>query len=154
MAKQAKYDGSLECLPDSILCHILSFLPTRDAVRTSILSPRWRYLFVSSISELDYSDCLPDSRVPIEHTDFKKFVDRLLFNPKYLRLECFRVNDLWVSDGSLDDGFLTIYNWLCAALWRGVKEIDVNLFRGDIRKLPTLLFYLPVTGDSEIGYPW
>ncbi|KAK8502102.1 hypothetical protein V6N13_038610 [Hibiscus sabdariffa] len=143
MAKQAKYEGLLDSLPDSILCRILSFLPTKDAVRTSILSPRWRYLFTLSISELDFSDCLPDSRVSEEHTVFKKFVDRLFFNPKYLRLECFRVNDLWVSDGSLDDGFLSIYNWLCAALWRGVKEIDVNLFRGDIRKLPTLLFTCP-----------
>ncbi|PKA63366.1 FBD-associated F-box protein [Apostasia shenzhenica] len=33
----------LEQVPDDLLGHIVSFLPTRDAVRTSVLSRRWRY---------------------------------------------------------------------------------------------------------------
>ncbi|KAK8501519.1 hypothetical protein V6N13_027247 [Hibiscus sabdariffa] len=140
MAKRAKHKCLLDSLPDSILCHILSFLPTRDAVRTSILSPRWRYLFTSSLSRLDFSDGL---RYPLVHSrehmnNFKKFVDRLLFDPKHLRLDYFRVNDMWASDG-----FLSVYNWLCAALWRGVKEISVDLNHGDLRMLPTLLFVSP-----------
>ncbi|MBA0873813.1 hypothetical protein Goshw_007516 [Gossypium schwendimanii] len=45
-------------LPDPILSHILSFLPNKGAVRTSILSTRWKYLFASSISILDFEHCL------------------------------------------------------------------------------------------------
>ncbi|KAK8514941.1 hypothetical protein V6N12_001106 [Hibiscus sabdariffa] len=137
MAKLVKYHGSLDNLPDPILCHILSFLPARDGVRTSILSPRWRYRFISSISKLDLDDIqdgLPNSLVPDEHIEsFKKFVDRLFSNPKHLSLESFRVSD----------DRLTILNWLCAALLRCVKEIDVHLFREEIPKLSTVLFTCP-----------
>ncbi|GKV15693.1 hypothetical protein SLEP1_g26458 [Rubroshorea leprosula] len=33
---------NINCLTDEVLCHILSFLPTKDAVRTSFVSRRWR----------------------------------------------------------------------------------------------------------------
>ncbi|XP_039037385.1 F-box protein At4g22280-like [Hibiscus syriacus] len=123
-ANRAKYEG-LDSLPDSILCHILSFLPSRDAARTSVLSPKWRYFFTSSLTTLDFDDCL-DGMCLTKNSmkNFKVFVDKFFFNPNHLRLECFRVNDLW----------------LYAALWRGVKEVEVDLANGACLILLHLLF--------------
>ncbi|XP_051151836.1 putative F-box/LRR-repeat protein At5g54820 [Andrographis paniculata] len=36
---------NLSVLPDALILHIFTFLPFRDAVRTSVLSTRWRYLW-------------------------------------------------------------------------------------------------------------
>ncbi|KAK2972327.1 hypothetical protein RJ640_014385 [Escallonia rubra] len=46
-------DDWLSNLPDEILCHILSFLPTKNAVATSILSSRYSSLW-SCIPVLDF----------------------------------------------------------------------------------------------------
>ncbi|PON61203.1 F-box domain containing protein [Parasponia andersonii] len=41
-------------LPDDILCSIMSRLSMRDAVRTSILSRRWRHLWKTSLENIDF----------------------------------------------------------------------------------------------------
>jgi hypothetical protein len=35
--------GGIESLPDGVLEHILGFLPSAEAVRTSMLARRWRH---------------------------------------------------------------------------------------------------------------
>ncbi|KAI4356394.1 hypothetical protein L6164_000421 [Bauhinia variegata] len=42
-------------LPDDLLCHILSYLSTRDDIRTSILSSRWRMVW-TSVLDLNFHD--------------------------------------------------------------------------------------------------
>ncbi|KAK8514916.1 hypothetical protein V6N11_072726 [Hibiscus sabdariffa] len=125
MVKLAKCRGSLDNLPDPILCHILSFLPARDAVRTSILSRRWRYLFMSSISKLDLDDIqddLPNSLVPDEHIEsFKKFVDSVKEIDVHLLCE--------------EILKLSTVLFTCPSL-----EIDVFLFYANLEQFPNLLF--------------
>ncbi|KAL1200112.1 F-box/LRR-repeat protein 25 [Cardamine amara subsp. amara] len=38
-------EDSISDLPDEILHHIFSFIPTRLAIRTSVLSKRWRHVW-------------------------------------------------------------------------------------------------------------
>ncbi|KAL2531007.1 putative F-box/LRR-repeat protein [Forsythia ovata] len=47
----------ISALPDAILCHILSFLDTKYAVATSVLSTRWKDLFIS-VPKIKLDDCL------------------------------------------------------------------------------------------------
>ncbi|KAK8546009.1 hypothetical protein V6N12_026813 [Hibiscus sabdariffa] len=120
-------------LSDNILCHILSFIPTKDAVQTSVVSTRWRYLF-AYMSTLDFQYCLSNICSRLGAESFKNFVDRLLFFFNHLTLECFRLYESSLQE----DDYSRLYGWICAALWRGVKEIDLRYKLSTV--LPTFLF--------------
>ena len=71
-------------LPDAVLCHILSYRPTKLAA-TSVLSTRWRYIFASVPNiDLQYRGSLPAfhdecdqeySDASLEHVRFTKFIN-------------------------------------------------------------------------------
>ncbi|KAB2039458.1 hypothetical protein ES319_D02G011100v1 [Gossypium barbadense] len=149
-------EDRISSFPDHILCHILSFLPIEEAVRTSIISTKWRYLF-ASISTIKFDGYLISGLTERNLDSFKNFVDRLLKFPDQVSLDCFRLNDI-ISWNDEDHNF-DVSDWICAALCRGVKEIDLDLENlGDI--LPALLFTCHslvtlklVAVDSEIKVP-
>ncbi|KAJ8435922.1 hypothetical protein Cgig2_013269 [Carnegiea gigantea] len=127
-------------LPDEILCHILSFLPSSEAVRAGTLSSRWRNLWASLVT-VDIEDTfLPRIRrknkrkqQEIEKT-FLNYVENMI-NRDYtagflrLRLCCSIVPAKVVS------------SWVLAAIRHNVKHLDL-CFRGDRLTLPPLLFRL------------
>ncbi|KEH22172.1 F-box/RNI superfamily protein, putative [Medicago truncatula] len=47
--------AGISALPDSVICHILSFLPTKQSAATSILSKRWNPLW-HSVFTLNFDD--------------------------------------------------------------------------------------------------
>lgn len=75
-------------LPDSILHHILSFLPTEEAIEASYLSKRWNWLwtFASGLSFYDHQDS--------EHvTDFAVSVCKTLPLYRSHKLDKFHITD-------------------------------------------------------------
>ncbi|KAL5708746.1 hypothetical protein ACHQM5_019509 [Ranunculus cassubicifolius] len=72
----------ISSLPDNILQYIISFLPTKYAVGSSVLSTRWKYLW-TSIHKFDFYDKLTYSgcksiNYSKRKTMFNDFVDQIL----------------------------------------------------------------------------
>ncbi|XP_050367866.1 probable FBD-associated F-box protein At1g32375 [Argentina anserina] len=123
----------ISALPDAILCHILSFLDrTEDAVKTSVLSRRWKKIW-GSVPTLVFSD--------EDNTDnFVRLVDNVLFFRDSIDIQKFEYRSLCVDD------FDRIYGWIGAAIRRNVVELDLSIQNyGDddqlrVFELPDIVF--------------
>lgn len=100
-------------LPDPIISHILSFLPTKEAASASVLSKRWRFLFASA-TNLDFKS---DDNSP----SFMEFVDMLLDLQGTAPLNRFSLS---LTDNP-DPVHVTL--WILHALGRGVSDLDLRL---------------------------
>ncbi|GKV15680.1 hypothetical protein SLEP1_g26445 [Rubroshorea leprosula] len=120
-------------LPDGVLCHILSFLPTEVAVLTSILSTRWRYLYtlVSSLYfETGFWDGYDEEIDAEKPNQFMNFIDRVLFfrnRPSIVtfRLACYQYVDP-----------LRVDAWMRALMWHNIQELDLSNYDDGFRGLP------------------
>ncbi|XP_077242050.1 F-box/FBD/LRR-repeat protein At2g04230-like [Tasmannia lanceolata] len=105
-------------LPDFILCHILSFMPMKNAVKTGILSTKWRDLW-TWVSTLDfqYRQFADRGRM-----DFINFVDRslILYNGSNIRR--------FHLSFDCDERFASYMDvWIRFAVRRQVEELDLDL---------------------------
>ncbi|KAM7515305.1 hypothetical protein LguiA_004888 [Lonicera macranthoides] len=134
-------------LPDEILCHMLSFLPTKYAVGTSILSTRWKNLFpfIPKLS-LDFDDSLllhPHEENPNLIPNFVKFMynvmNRMINNaPRIFSfvLKCQRdylgISKLTSEVGDdNDDTYSHLIIWIYLAFRKNVRVLDVKVDNED-----------------------
>ncbi|XVE80338.1 hypothetical protein DITRI_Ditri14bG0131900 [Diplodiscus trichospermus] len=131
MAKRARISEAdrISGLPDDVLCHIISFLPLKEAIRTSILSTRWSKIF-TLISNLNF-DC--STRRNSYCFSFMNFVDRILFYRTGF-VDKFRLNCGGFIDSYRVDG------WIRYALKNSVRELDLCLDCKEFRMLPVCVF--------------
>ncbi|KAA3468144.1 F-box protein [Gossypium australe] len=113
-------------LPDSILGYILSFLSTKEAVATSILSSKWRYLF-ALVSNLDFE--LDESSQLLKISTIKK----VLFFHNTANINAFRLRCGKRVDSD------RVYGWISAAIRRGVKHLGLSISLDNFT-LPGVLF--------------
>lgn len=115
-------------LPDSMLIHILSFLPTKCAVRTCILSTRWKHIW-ASVPNLHFF--FKDRHCSV----FADFIDRVLF---FHELPCIQRFSLECAGVDLN----RLNTWVSVAVRRGVQELHIDVqYTGDcIVLLPPTLF--------------
>ncbi|CAK9175524.1 unnamed protein product [Ilex paraguariensis] len=114
-------------LPNCLIGHILSFLPTKYAVRTSVLSTKWKKMW-TLISNLDFDDQQLTLHPPTNNSDqckasFMKFVYRVL-----LLLETSNVNKFRIRSCANFDVSYDVNSRVSASLSRSVREIDLYLY--------------------------
>ncbi|CAH8269138.1 unnamed protein product [Arabidopsis lyrata] len=107
-------------LPEDLICHILSFIPTIEASLTSLLSKKWRYLFAFT-PNLDFDDSIC-RRLPMVdmNKNFMDFVDRVLGLQGNSTIDRF---SLKCGNGIYRE---CISRWISNVIERGVSELDLR----------------------------
>lgn len=128
----------LSSLPDSILFHILSFLPFDDVVRTSRLCRQWRTLWSFS-STLNF---IHRSKDFFSVRKFVSFVDKSLIN---LHRNCNTLLKFHVDFPFKRCFTSDVTVWVRFAITHQVKELNLVLSNddGDCYNLPKRLLFNP-----------
>ncbi|GAB2300034.1 hypothetical protein Dimus_034076 [Dionaea muscipula] len=142
-SREQQEEDRLSSLPDSILEHILSFLPILDGVRSTILARRFRNLWFS-LHTLDiyighFTD-LSDSPRMVQESWFwfSRFVNRVLILHRRPTLEKFVFDlseylaRLSEADSDYDNKLLSramddVAGWILAAIHREPKFLHLSL---------------------------
>lgn len=120
-------------LPDAILHHIFSFLPTRQLVEASILSKRWTHLWESaptfSFSSGDFDPTM------VGTWRFTNFIDAVLLLRDASDISTFHLQ--WMGEGK---DLEQADRWLRFVVKRNVKwlELQMHLYIDEI--LPSCVF--------------
>ncbi|CAA7044316.1 unnamed protein product [Microthlaspi erraticum] len=150
---------AINSLTDEILAKILSHLPTKRAVSTSVLSKRWRNLFplMNHLFAPQHHFCLDDSdllypEVKIDdttkarerqqdvHQRFRDFVGKTLSGSntiKKLSLKC-------------QDGHISTDEWIRIALDKGLVDLDLRLTTSVHHEAACLLNSLVFTNKTLV----
>ncbi|XP_062083230.1 F-box/FBD/LRR-repeat protein At5g56420-like [Humulus lupulus] len=120
-------EDRLSKLPDEVILHILSFLPTEDVVRTCLLSKHWKLMWYS-VPTLSFSDA---DGIDSDIEKLYEYVDNYLKHRKTSKI--FMVDSTITSFKLQMMNSYQIYKdacidkWLAFAVENKVKEISVCL---------------------------
>ncbi|KAK7293111.1 hypothetical protein RJT34_15972 [Clitoria ternatea] len=115
-------DDRISALPDATLCHILSFLSTREAVGTSLVSKRWKPLWLS-VPTLDLDDqTYLHSHKP--YSCFLKFVYAAISKTYPQRIKRFRLR---CKASNTEPSQSDLNLWIFAVIQRGIEHLSIYL---------------------------
>ncbi|KAK7362558.1 hypothetical protein VNO77_04674 [Canavalia gladiata] len=121
MFRRRRQNPSLDrisALPDSVLTLILSFLYTKQAVATSVLSKRWRPLWLS-LPTLDFDDEAFATFLRFRHFVYSLFLSRDITLPlRSFRLRC---------ASSFPRDPYDINRFIYAAVQRGLNHLHLDM---------------------------
>ncbi|KAG7574665.1 FBD domain [Arabidopsis suecica] len=129
-------------LPDEILGRILSFISTKEAVSTSVLSKRWKNVLVLvSNLVIDDRQSVPKTKQNRSeiHQNFMAFVDKLLNPQRGSSIKKLTLKSHVGVRGGTDSS--RIQTWICNVLDHGVVDLDMFItLKGKSPPVPSLIF--------------
>jgi hypothetical protein len=145
-------------LSDSLLCHILSFLPTIEAVATSLLSSRWKTVWTlvpNLYFDVDGIETISNSSSSDQcHVTFAQILFRVWALRNVNCVQKFRLKGQYLDSDSID-----IDSCVRAVIARDVEHIHLNIGHDEPLKMPCSLFIcktlvvLKLKGDIFINPP-
>ncbi|XP_057442205.1 probable FBD-associated F-box protein At1g32375 [Lotus japonicus] len=154
---QPKIEDLLSALPDEILRYILSFLPTKFAFTTSVLSKRWNSICYS-LTALHFDDKAEEDEET--YTRFRRFVDNVLLSPRFQHHPIETLSIVSHSELSRNRCRFNTDEWIEAAKRRSVKNLQLSTVCSQLCLLPGIftssqtLVVLKLTGivmDHGVG---
>ncbi|GFQ05238.1 F-box/FBD/LRR-repeat protein at4g00160 [Phtheirospermum japonicum] len=132
----------LNALPDDVVCRILSFIPTKLSVSTSILAKRWRYMW-AHVPNLYFHNSWDRLKGTMSMSDI---ISRVMLLHKLQRINTFH---MWLhpfGDGGCNDNDLD--TWVTTLIARNVQKLHLSL--NYQRKLPPCLFTCKTLVDLSL----
>lgn len=132
----------ISMLPDDLICKILSILPTKYAVGTSVLSKRWQDMW-ASVPTLNFDDSLyfnktiarglSKTKMDVD-SKFMSFVESVLIGSQVSCFESFCFERHYV-----DDEF-RVNSWISFVLEHNVRKMELRYYASLPIILPSNLF--------------
>ncbi|XP_030487741.2 probable FBD-associated F-box protein At1g32375 isoform X1 [Cannabis sativa] len=138
----AEAEDRISQLPEAIIVHILSFLPTMNVVQTCILSKRWKFIWFS-VPKLFFSDT---STTAPKFQRFHNYVDNCL---EHRKRGLYFIADSAVTSFKLQlkcclrSKTRSLDKWLNFAVLNKVKELSVDLNPGKGKNYGYYYYCLP-----------
>jgi len=149
---QISMADTISTLPDAVLCHILSFLETKQVVATSILSNRWKHLWLS-VPVLDFGlTRLTDKDANFRFNDFVYSV--LLSRDAAVPIKSFRLYVIYNYSGRVNLCIPSFAKWINFVLQRGVEYLDLNVDIFGWRTLPNTIFNCTTLVVLRLHFFW
>ncbi|GAY41471.1 hypothetical protein CUMW_059690 [Citrus unshiu] len=141
-----RYADMISALPDSILCHILSYIPTKHAVATSIIARRWKNVW-TAMPNLSFDDRFcqrPPASTYVPLRGFADFVHTVLL----------RTNPAKIAKFSLYCSRPTNLASVPHCLVHTVKNIEIKGVQGDEDERPLLKYLFKFASAMETMLMW
>ncbi|KAH7845149.1 hypothetical protein Vadar_025798 [Vaccinium darrowii] len=148
LEEQNLHEGNdiISNLPEDVLHHILSFLSTKDAIRTSILSTKWEYLW-TSIANIDLKETYHQAGKK-EDGSFLDFVDRVLIFHDASEIKSLSLESHELVNSS------RVNSWISASIRHNIKELKLCLHWKTQPVLPCRLFTCQSLVVLKLSMDW